>query len=281
MNWKPEETDIIDYLYGSMTPEIKEKFETYLSTHPELQKELNDLRQTQNILPSFQDAEVIPPVPIPGTQANRLQRSRKWLYPVSIAASVAIILVTGYLTNFRMSFNDNGFDIGFAAPETGQDYLTVEDVDQLIAGRMASYERGVDKRLTEISTDFSNQLVANKESTEQRLNSLASSSTAAQLDEAQVLQFMSQLQDENGKMMQNFFQVNAKEQSTYLRNILLEYSEYIDKQRQEDIQFFQASLRDIRSDSELKQEATDKILANIISTVNNQSIPINDRQSLD
>jgi hypothetical protein len=281
MKWKPEEADIIDYLYGTMSNEKRTKFEIYLNDNPELQKEINELRQTQKVLPSFQDEEVIPPIPFPGTINKGIHRGQKWLYPVSIAASIALILLTGYLTNFRMSFNDAGFELGFVEPQTMEMALTQEDVEKMIASRLTNYNQEVSGRLTAMSDNFDQQLVANREWSEQRMVKLANSSSKAELDESQVLQFMNQLQVENDKMMQNFYQASTDEQRTYLRNILLEYSEYIEQQRQEDLQYLQANLRDIRSNSDLKQEATDKILANIISTVNNQNLSVPDTQILD
>lgn len=281
MKWKPEETDIIDYLYGSMANDKKEKFEQYLESDPELKKEIDELRLTQKVLPSFQDEEVIPPVPLAGIESVKSRSLRGWLYPVSIAASVAVILLTGYLTNFRMSFNDNGFELGFVDPGQINNALTEEEVEQMIAARMNKFTSDVDGRLVSLSSDFENQLSTNQALTEAQITSIAKHRGFVEMDDEQVLQFIGQLQAENKKMMQNFYQVSAEEQKTYLRNILLEYSDYLDRQRQEDIQFIQANLRDIRSNSELKQEETDKILANIITQVNSQNSPVNNRQSLD
>ena len=92
-----------------------------------------------------------------------------------------------------------------------------------------------------------------------------------QIDEAQILAFINQLKDENKKAMQKFYQANADNQQTYMRNILLDFNEYLDEQRKKDLQYIQANMLEIKNTSELKQEETDKILANIITTVNNQN----------
>ena len=56
-----------------------------------------------------------------------------------------------------------------------------------------------------------------------------------------------------------------------MRRILLDFQDYLDNQRQGDLRFIQANMLELKSTSELKQEETDKILANIITTVNNQN----------
>ena len=92
-----------------------------------------------------------------------------------------------------------------------------------------------------------------------------------EIDEGQILSFIAQLQDENKKAMQNFYQASADNQQIYMRNILLDFNDYLDEQRKKDLQYIQANMLEIKNTSELKQEETDKILANIITTVNNQN----------
>ena len=106
MSWKPSETDIIDYLYGEIAPDLKDSFEKYLNENPEFSKELDEIRDTMGILPVVPDEEVIPPVPLSGIEDHKLfaTHGRKWLYPVSIAASIAFLLLVGYFTNFSISF---------------------------------------------------------------------------------------------------------------------------------------------------------------------------------
>jgi len=281
MKWKPDETDIVDYLYGAMTTDNKEKFEAYLKLNPELQQEINDLRMTQEVLPSLDDEEVIPYIPFTNSNSIKLKSSRYWLMPVSIAASIAIILLVGYLTDFRMSFNSDGFQLAFKDQSNTVKELNELEIEQMIASEVEQYATRFDQQFESLAGSFEAQLNTNQALTEQQIKQVADDQTSVQLDESQVLGFIAQLQEENKKMMQNFYQVNAEEQKTYMRNILLEYSDYLDNQRKEDLQFIQANLLDIKSNSAMRQEETDKILANIISTVNNQNSPNNDRLSLD
>jgi hypothetical protein len=126
-------------------------------------------------------------------------------------------------------------------------------------------------KVVEIRTSFAAQLEQNQRLTEKEIKRVANAKTKASIEDEQILAFIAQLKDENRQMMQTFYQVSADEQQKYMRNILLNFQDYLDERRQEDLQVIQANLLEMQNTSELKQEETDKILASIITTVNNQN----------
>jgi len=271
MRWKPGETDIIDYLYGSMSTDEKTKFEEYLNSNPELASEVEGLQKTQRILPSLSDEEVIPPLVFAGNNSGSKSGSQsRWLLPMSIAASIAILLLTGYLTQFRMSFNNDGFDLGFSSelPENATG-LSKDDVEQLVEQRMAVLKTEFSAQMISLESGFDTQLANNRAITSIQIENAIKVNGKTQNDE-QMLTFINQLKGENEKMMANFYKVSAEEQRKYIRNILLEYNRFLEEQRKDDLEFMQANFLDLKTASEHKQEETDKLLASIISTVNSQ-----------
>jgi hypothetical protein len=274
MSWTPSESEIIDYLYGEMTPEDVIRFEEYLEQNLELKKEVSELRLTQGILPSLKDEEVILPAHFTGKKETepRQQVSRIWLYPISIAASIAALLFIGYLTQFSVTYGEDGFRMAFNDNTQEKiEALSKEDIDALIESRINLASNKLDNRMAELQTSFASQLDQNKRITEIEIKRVAGLQSKSEIGDEQILAFTSQLKDENRKMMQTFYQVSAEEQQKYMSTILTDFNEYLRDQRQEDLRYIQANLRELKDDSDNKQEETDKILANIITTVNNQN----------
>lgn len=273
MSWKPNETDIVDYLYGGLAPDILSKFEEYMQQNTSFAKAVNDLRLTQGLLPKLPDEEVILPVTFTtNTATERVTTSRKWLYPLSIAASIAAILVVGYFTQFNISYGEEGFRIAFRDDVPAQVVtLTKDEINAIIDNRVNLASNQWGKEIADMETSFTSLLEQSQRITESEINRLAATKTKSEIDDEHILAFISQLKEENLKMMQTFYQASADDQQKYLRNVLLDFQDYLDNQRQEDLQFIQANMLELKSTSELKQEETDKILANIITTVNNQN----------
>ena len=274
MSWKPNETDIVDYLYGELASDKLGKFEEYMLLNPEFEKEINDLRLTQNILPSLADEEVILPLKFSTIAGSEkvTSASRKWLYPLSIAASIAAILVVGYFTQFSISYGEEGFRMAFNDMIPAQEIsLSEDEINALIDNRVSLASEKWGRQVADMQSGFAAQLATNQRLTESEIKRVAALKSSTELEDEQILTFISQLKDENRKMMQTFYQASADEQQKYMRNILLDFQDYLDNQRQEDLRFIQANMLEMKSSSELKQEETDKILANIITTVNSQN----------
>ena len=273
MSWKPNETDIVDYLYGGLAPDKLSKFEEYMQQNSSFAKEVNDLRLTQELLPKLPDEEVILPVNFTTNAAiERVATSRKWLYPLSIAASIAAILVVGYFTQFNISYGEEGFRMAFNDAVPAQEVsLTKAEINAIIDNRVNLASNQWGKEIADMQTSFTSLLEQNQQITESEINRLAATKTKSEIDDEQILAFISQLKEENLKMMQTFYQASADDQQKYLRNVLLDFQSYLDNQRQDDLQFIQANMLELKSNSESKQEETDKILASIITTVNNQN----------
>lgn len=271
MRWKPSETEIIDYLYGTMNPDENTRFEEYVKNNPEVAREVEELKRTRQLLPTLSDVEIIPPLVFRGDKSGtRIGSPGKWFLPISIAASITIILITGYLTEFRMSINKDGIELGFKNETPHQVAgFSKDEVEQLVEQRMAVLKTELTSEIVSLESGFDAQLASNRAITSSQIENALKVNGKTQNDE-QMLKFISQIRGENEKMMANFYKVSAEEQRQYIRNILLEYNRFIEEQRKGDLEFMQANFIDLKTASELRQEETDKLLASIISTVNSQ-----------
>ena len=61
MSYKPNENDLMAYLYGELEGSEKEAMEKYLFEHPDARRELERLQQMRSILSEVKDKEVIAP----------------------------------------------------------------------------------------------------------------------------------------------------------------------------------------------------------------------------
>jgi hypothetical protein len=151
--------------------------------------------------------------------------------------------------------------------------LTPTQINALIDNKVKLASAQWREEASRLEVGFAAQLAKNKKLTAAEIKKVAARKSPEGVEDEQILAFITQLQEENKRMMQNFYQASAAEQQKYMRNILLEFNTYLDQQRQQDLQFIQANMLELKSSSELKQEATDKILASIITTVNKQNSP--------
>jgi len=274
MSWIPNETEIVDYLYGELAPDKLKDFEEYMQQNPDFEREVQTLKQTQKLLPSLADEQVVQPKPfiLESRKRSTLHGSRKWLLPLSIAASLAAIMLAGYFAQFSMTIGEDGLRVAFyneqPIPEAA---ITKDEVQALIDSSVRQVSDQWQNQASQLQVSFASQLAHNKRLTETEIKRVAAMKPQAEIDEDQILNFIAQLKDENKKMIQNFYRESAEDQQAKIRHVLVEYNEYLDKQRQEDLQFIQSNMLALRSTSELKQEETDKILASIITTVNNQN----------
>ena len=91
---------------------------------------------------------------------------------------------------------------------------------------------------------------------------------AATASEAQVRQFATDLQDRNLAAMKDYMKLSSNEQKVYIENLLIDFSKYLQEQRNQDLTMFQARMTDIEKNTGQFQQETEQILASIISSAN-------------
>ena len=148
----------MDYLYGEMTPGEKKDFEQKLSENTDLRKEYAVLKSVRQELDKLKDKEVMEPFSTWGKY-----RSSSWLgsysrrkiivfRPVTaVAASLLILMLFGFLTNFSISINDQGLFLGFGNQiQTGEEkFIRKEDVKVLVQDELDKNNKMLLTKLTD------------------------------------------------------------------------------------------------------------------------------------
>src|SRR5712675_507789 len=95
MNYKPDESTIISWLYGELGEKEKQKLDLYFNDHPEELRHLKGLSDSRDILGSLKDKEVIaPPIFMDNPTSTRpLWHSPAMKTILGIAASFLILMV--------------------------------------------------------------------------------------------------------------------------------------------------------------------------------------------
>lgn len=273
MKMKPTETRIVDYLFGELNVDELQQFEEYMQDNPGFAKEVNELRLTQQLLPALNDEEVIPHIPLVGSKKlspinNQLN---KWLLPLSIAASISALLIVGYFTQFNLSFAKGGFELGFnkSIPSLESKGLTRDEVQDMINTGLILTSNSINKKMDEIQLSFAARLEKNNRLTKAEIQLVASEKS--KIDDEQIVSFIAQLKEENKRNIQSFYQANANQQQKYMQIMLQDFNEYLAKQRTDDLNAIRLGMQEIHNNSLEQQQETDKILANIITTVNSRN----------
>ncbi len=89
--------------------------------------------------------------------------------------------------------------------------------------------------------------------------------TASQASQEQVRSFVSNLQDQNLKLMKDYFQLSTADQKKYMENMLVDFSNYLQEQRKQDLQFVQAKVSSLEKNNNQFKQETEQILTSLIS----------------
>lgn len=87
----------------------------------------------------------------------------------------------------------------------------------------------------------------------------------------QIREFVSGLQTENLQLVKNYFKLSADEQKQYIESMLVDFSKYLQQQRNDDLQLVQTRLNKLEQNTDVFKQETEQILTSIISTVGNKN----------
>jgi hypothetical protein len=68
-------------------------------------------------------------------------------------------------------------------------------------------------------------------------------------------------------MVKSYFQLNSTEQKQYVEGLLVDFSKYLQQQRNDDLQVVETQLKSLQQNTDLFKQETEQILTSIISTV--------------
>ncbi|MEM9390769.1 MAG: hypothetical protein AAGA02_09865, partial [Bacteroidota bacterium] len=134
MSYIPDEITLTNYLYGELSEDERKKVEEYLKQNPAVAAEIKDLGSTREIMSAYEDKEVIPPLDL-NKQPKSAHASgvRKRISGImAVAASVSLLLVVGYFTDFKFSYDDQGLFIGFKKQTEIPQGVTLDQIESLL-----------------------------------------------------------------------------------------------------------------------------------------------------
>lgn len=270
--------ELISYLYDEMSAEERKDFEIAMENNPDLRREFETMKKLRKGLAQIQDKEVMEPFFLWGRNGSTSwtdmfkRKSLLMFKPfIAVAASLILVLLIGYLTNFNIRYEDRSLYIGFRSEASkGQDAsLTEEDIARLVNQEIAKNNAYIFSKLTETESDFETKLAAMKSSSEVPIKTAHIPADVVTQKELDI--FLTQIRNNNLKVLQGYLQSSSTQQQEYFQAVLQEFSNYMESQREEDLRLIRRSLVDLKESQQAQKVETEQILANILTTVNNQN----------
>lgn len=268
MNYKPDEGTLMAYLYGELDAAETEQVEQYLKQHPQVREQLQQLGDVRKLMGTLTDAEVIaPPVFVDHEQRTiPFWRAGYFKVTMGIAASFLFLLVAARLIGPEITYSNGELHISFKdAPEktTQEQLLTANEVQQMINSSLVKNNETIAANWEASNQQIQESLQRNLNSNSARIDKLLT--VASQASQDQVRTFVAGMQEENLKLMRDYFQLSAKDQQTYVENLLVDFTKYLNEQRKQDVMLFQTRINSIEKNTDQFKQETEQILASIIS----------------
>jgi len=280
MAYKATEQDMMAYLYGELEGAEKEAIEKYLLENAEARAEFEKLKSLRSLMSSVKDKEVIAPPLFLGDGRRRMRfLDTPYIRTVlSIAASLLILMLVGRVVGMRMGWSNNELSIGFGAPVKRIEpavipmavppvaaSMTPAQVQEMINSALAqnnvAMQTNWEATQRKLSTSINNNLDLNSA----KIDRLVKESSAASQD--QIREFVAGMQTENLKMVKSYFQLSSTEQKQYIEGLLVDFSKYLQQQRNDDLQVVQTQLKSLEKNTDQFKQETEQILTSIISSV--------------
>jgi hypothetical protein len=96
-----------------------------------------------------------------------------------------------------------------------------------------------------------------------KINDLVQQASRASQDE--IRRYAASLQNQNQQLVKDYFQLSTNDQQKYIEGLLVDFSKYLQQQRNNDLETLQARLTGIEQNTTVFKQETEQILASIIS----------------
>ena len=275
MSYKPDEKDWMAYIYGELEGEDKVKFEQYLLENEEARKELEKYYGLQKLMGQVEDKEVIaPPIVLGDARQRTLWQEPYFKTIMSIAASLIIIILVGKLTGTEVIINGNEFRLTFGEKEVrepaqvnGQASLTEDEVQQMINASLKNNNSALEESWKQNEEKLSASIKQNLAVNSSKVDALLKEAATASQD--QIRGFVTAMQSENKQMVKDYFQLSTTEQKTYIENLLVDFADYLQQQRNNDLQLVQLRMNSLEKNTDVFKQETEQILSSIVASVGN------------
>jgi hypothetical protein len=273
MAYKATEQELMAYLYGELEGAEKEAMEKHLHDHADARAEFERLKSLRTFMGSVKDKEVIAPPLFLGDRRRVSLLDTPYIRVVlSVAASLLLVMLVGRVVDLRVGWSENQLSIAFGRPternrpvSTPENTLTQIQVQQMINSALSQNNVTLQTNWEATQKKLDASINHNLDLNSAKIDRLVKASSTA--SQEQVRQFVSGMQAENLKMVKSYFQLSSTEQKQYIESLLVDFSKYMQQQRNDDLQVVQTQLKSIEQNTDLFKQETEQILTSIISTV--------------
>jgi hypothetical protein len=263
MNYKPDKSTLMGYLYGELNPAERKKVEDYLSEHPEERTKLEELGETRKFLGNLTDQSVEPPILISSASMPTQVRKPMFSRFVRSAAAVTILLgflmVLGKFTGVNLKIEASGLAIAFAenegsTPSEGQKQeLDREEIVKLIQTSLHTQEIGMTARQGQWRQEIEEKMVPSQGLDENRLIEQLTKKLETRMDT-----YFASVQYENANLLATYWEEVAIAQKNYMNLLLEDYANGLQQVREEDLLYLQDRLNGLQiKNYQLEQEVSD------------------------
>jgi len=267
MNYKPDEATLISYHYGELEGEELKKVEEYLLRHPDERKRLAEWKDSRSIMSGLRDKEVIAPPIFFGDNQRSIWRETYVRMSIGIAASLLVVMVAARLMGLSATYKTGELRIAFGSqPVVEAPTLNEDKVASMIQASLEENNNALQAGWDEDREKLESSIRDNINSSSKRIDMLVRQASAGQ--QAQVKDFVSQLQADNLKLMKDYLQLSSKGQKEYVETLLVDFSKYLQEQRKQDLQYVQSSMTNLKENSDQFKKETEQILTTLITAAN-------------
>jgi hypothetical protein len=273
MGTDPKHDNWMAYLYGELSGEENEKFESWLKNNPDALKEINELRRVRGLMSEVEDKEVVDPFFHPGNSAfsvwhiSRIINNTIIKPAIGLAAAISLIILTGYFTELNLNTKQ-----GYLAISFGNTIVNRIDSEQIgeIVKQVLTEENVMSKSdMLSLGDGLKTQLIAYYDDQNKKMSAEKNSSSEA--GNQALAQIVKQMQKDNLEYLDRYMKISTSNQEKYLQSALRDFSEFLAEQREEDLVRIQYNLATLKESQDIQKMETEEILATIINTVENDN----------
>jgi hypothetical protein len=268
METRTDKELLMEYLYDELSTEERDAFEVRLAGDAGLRKELSDLRNIRLQI-ELDDEEVVDPFVFSSGGSNSVWLTSRIignavLKPlIGLAAGICLIITLGYLTKAHVSTQDGYLSISFGKTEQplpAEEFITKAQFEKLVSEFDRS-KKNADVQLARLSESMDTRLAGFSESSRED----------KEVNVKPLSELALQLQKDNLQFLERYMAQSTVNQERMIENMLVDFSDFLREQRQEDLRNIQYSLKTLKENQELTELETNQVLASILTKVNTQN----------
>jgi len=225
MSYKPTEEQLTAYLYGELSEDEMAQVKAYLDANPNEKLNLQQLNDTRVIFNELEDEEVAFPIHIEASAGARSEW-QFWRPYVAVAASLLLLLGFSWASGLGISYNADGFNLGYQAVNEG---LSEAEVTKMLEDERERTIENMMSYINENNEQFDNQIKSINASIEQNNPSLI-----YEQEKKELIDDMLELSDNL-----------SEDYRAIMRQLIVSFSNNIESQRIHDLQNIQAAFNEL------------------------------------